>query len=118
MTSSMFSFTDSSYIDCLICHDKTESYIKAPDERGKPDASVNLNFISQHVGKPRRSNCGVCHFFGGGGNNVKHGDLEESMFQPAKDVDVHMAVEGENSVYRLPYNKSTIFPVKCIHSLL
>jgi len=96
MTSSMFSFTDAKNIDCLICHDQTESYIKAPDQAGLPDPSLNLNNIAQHVGKPTRSNCGVCHFFGGGGNNVKHGDLEESMFQPTADIDVHMAVEGDN----------------------
>ncbi|HEY6905838.1 MAG TPA: cytochrome C, partial [Ignavibacteriaceae bacterium] len=27
MTSSMFSFTDAKNIDCLVCHDQTESYI-------------------------------------------------------------------------------------------
>jgi len=31
-----------------------------------------------------------------GGNNVKHGDLEKAMFEPSKDIDVHMAMEGVN----------------------
>lgn len=96
MTSSMFSFTDAKNIDCLVCHDQTETYAKAQDKAGLPEPSLNLNYISQHVGKPKRSNCGVCHFYGGGGNNVKHGDLEESMFQPTRDVDVHMAMEDDN----------------------
>ncbi len=96
MTSSMFSFTDSKNIDCLVCHDQTESYVKGSELAGMPAPDLNLNNIAQHVGKPKRSNCGVCHFFGGGGNNVKHGDLEMSMFQPARDVDVHMGIDGEN----------------------
>jgi octaheme c-type cytochrome (tetrathionate reductase family) len=55
---------------------------------------VDLAFIAQHVGKPQRTNCGTCHFFGGGGNNVKHGDLEQTLFDPSRDVDVHMASDG------------------------
>jgi octaheme c-type cytochrome (tetrathionate reductase family) len=83
-------------IDCLVCHDNTETYAKAPEKGGAPDPTLDFNNIAQHVGKPKRSNCGVCHFFGGGGNNVKHGDLEKAMFEPSKDVDVHMAVNGVN----------------------
>jgi octaheme c-type cytochrome (tetrathionate reductase family) len=96
MTNTGFSYTDAKNIDCLVCHDKTETYVKGNDLAGLPDPSLDLNLISQNVGKPKRSNCGVCHFFGGGGNNVKHGDLEKSMFEPSRDVDVHMAVEGAN----------------------
>ncbi|MBI1936613.1 MAG: tetrathionate reductase family octaheme c-type cytochrome [Ignavibacteriales bacterium] len=96
MTEKGFSFTDPSNIDCLICHDNSETYAKAPEQGGAPDSKLDFSNISQHVGKPKRSNCGVCHFFGGGGNNVKHGDLEKSMFEPARDVDVHMAVEDLN----------------------
>jgi len=96
MTNRSFSYTDPANIDCLVCHDNTETYAKGNELAGMPDPSLDLNLISQNVGKPKRSNCGVCHFFGGGGNNVKHGDLEESMFEPSGDVDVHMAVEGVN----------------------
>ena len=63
---------------------------------GYPDPKIDLGNIARHVGKTSRNNCGVCHFFGGGGNNVKHGDLEKSMFNPSKDVDVHMASDGPN----------------------
>jgi octaheme c-type cytochrome (tetrathionate reductase family) len=55
---------------------------------------VNITNVVQHVGRPLRTNCGTCHFFGGGGNNVKHGDLEQALFDPARDVDVHMASAG------------------------
>ena len=57
----------------------------APTKRtggGLPRPAVNLNEVAQHVGRPQRANCGTCHFFGGGGNNVKHGDLEKAMFEP------------------------------------
>ncbi len=97
MTSSKtFNFKDSTNIDCLICHDNTETYAKAPEKGGAPVATLDLSFVAQNVGAPKRTNCGVCHFFGGGGNNVKHGDLEKSMFEPNKEIDVHMAAEGSN----------------------
>ena len=96
MTSESFSFNDPKNVDCLVCHDNTETYAKGNNLAGYPDPKLNLNNIAQHVGKPSRSNCGVCHFFGGGGNNVKHGDLEKSMFEPTKEIDVHMAVEEAN----------------------
>ena len=81
-------------IDCLICHDNTETYAKANNMAGFPDPNLDLNAIAQSVGEPKRTNCGVCHFYGGGGNNVKHGDLESAMFYPTKDVDVHMGTDA------------------------
>lgn len=89
-----FNFRDSLNVDCLACHDNTQTYVKKPEGAGVPDPSVNLNAVAQHVGKPDRTNCGTCHFFGGGGNNVKHGDLEEALFDPDREIDVHMATAG------------------------
>jgi octaheme c-type cytochrome (tetrathionate reductase family) len=89
-----FNFKDSLNVDCLACHDNSGTYLKKVDGAGMPDPSVDLNFVAQHVGKPDRTNCGTCHFFGGGGNNVKHGDLEQALFDPSRDVDVHMASSG------------------------
>jgi len=89
-------FTDSTNIDCLICHDNSETYAKANEKGGAPDLTLDFNKIAQSVGKPKRSNCGVCHFYGGGGNNVKHGDLEMSQFEPTREIDVHMASDGAN----------------------
>jgi len=96
MTDSMFSFTDPKNIDCLVCHDNSETYQKDNERAGYPDKKIDLKLVAQNVGKPKRSNCGVCHFFGGGGNNVKHGDLEKSMFEPTKEIDVHMGNDGVN----------------------
>ena len=89
-----FSYDKAEYVDCLVCHDNTETYAKAPNMGGAPVSTLDFNKIAQSVGKPQRTNCGTCHFFGGGGNNVKHGDLEMSMFYPDRSIDVHMAVEG------------------------
>lgn len=96
MTENKFSFEEAKNIDCLVCHDNSETYAKAPEKGGAPEKNLDLNEIAQHVGIPKRSNCGVCHFFGGGGNNVKHGDLEKSMFEPSKEIDVHMGTDGSN----------------------
>jgi len=89
-----FDFKNPLNIDCLACHDNSSTYLKAAGGAGMPDTAVDLNLVAQHVGKPTRTNCGTCHFFGGGGNNVKHGDLEKALFDPSRQVDVHMASEG------------------------
>jgi len=91
-----FDFKDPLNVDCLACHDNSNTYLKASGGAGMPDSSVDLANVAQHVGLPQRTNCGTCHFFGGGGNNVKHGDLEKTLFDPTRDVDVHMASEGED----------------------
>ncbi len=96
MTKEGFSFTDPKNIDCMVCHDNTDTYMKAPEKGGAPEMTLDFTNIAQHIGKPKRTNCGVCHFFGGGGNNVKHGDLEQALFEPNQDLDIHMAVEGKN----------------------
>lgn len=89
-------YTDVTNIDCLVCHDNTETYAKAPEKGGAPLMNLDFTKIAQNVGRPKRSNCGVCHFYGGGANNVKHGDLEEAMFEPTRDIDVHMGVDSVN----------------------
>lgn len=75
-------------VDCLVCHDQSGQYAKAAS--GKPADTVDLMLAAQSVGLPTRENCGSCHFNGGGGNGVKHGDLDESLYFPTEDLDVHM----------------------------
>lgn len=87
-------YTDSTNIDCLVCHDNSDTYVKGNNLSGLPSPEVNLTKIAQNVGKPSRSNCGTCHFFGGGGNNVKHGDLDVAMIETTKSVDIHMGTDG------------------------
>jgi octaheme c-type cytochrome (tetrathionate reductase family) len=104
-----FDFTDQSKVDCLVCHDQTGTYVKFPAGAGNPVSEPTVfkgngktynppdwSKVAQSVGRPTRQNCGVCHFFGGGGNGVKHGDLDSSMAKPDHELDVHMDVKGEN----------------------
>jgi octaheme c-type cytochrome (tetrathionate reductase family) len=55
-----------------------------------PADGVDLVAAAQSVGPSTRRNCGVCHFDGGGGTGVKHGDLDESLYEPSRELDVHM----------------------------
>ncbi|MCB2204729.1 tetrathionate reductase family octaheme c-type cytochrome [bacterium] len=85
-----FDFDDPNNIDCLVCHDQSGTYKKTPTAAGMPDEDVDLVTVAQSVGLPTRRNCGVCHFDGGGGSGVKHGDLDDSMYEPSEELDVHM----------------------------
>jgi octaheme c-type cytochrome (tetrathionate reductase family) len=100
-----FDFANSSNVDCLVCHDQTDSYFKQSGEAGMPateetaNAAFSVpdyNYVAQNVGLPKKNNCGVCHFFGGGGNNVKHGDLEKALIGCSRDVDIHMTSDSRD----------------------
>lgn len=54
----------------------------------------DLPDIARNVGATGRANCGSCHFYGGGGDGVKHGDLDSSLVSPAPSLDVHMSPDG------------------------
>jgi|GEM_PF-739581 len=84
-------FDDTANMDCLICHDSTGTYKKNTTTAGLPTAEVDLAVVAQSVGAaPSRSNCGACHFYAGGGDNVKKGDLASSLVDPTPEMDVHM----------------------------
>lgn len=56
--------------------------------------SRDLSNIAQKVGKSSCDTCGACHFYGDGGDGVKHGDLDSSMAAPDRELDVHMDATG------------------------
>jgi octaheme c-type cytochrome (tetrathionate reductase family) len=85
-----FDFSNRENVDCLVCHDRSGTYQKAPEAAGHPAEGVDLLAAARSVGPPTRENCGYCHFRGGGGDAVKHGDLDGSMYFPPERVDVHM----------------------------
>lgn len=104
-----FDFSAEKNVDCLACHN-TGEYAKIPGLAGHPayqrmeyppgsgkfiDA-VDLPKVAQQVSKTSRAACGACHFYGGGGDGVKHGDLDSSLKQPDRKLDVHMGVNGGN----------------------
>lgn len=104
--------TEADAKDCLVCHDRSGQYTKTATGAGHPPLDpvkpgtktitgaaawpVDLTKAAQSVGMPGRDNCGNCHFYGGGGDNVKHGDLSSALYNPPVAVDVHMSPEGEN----------------------
>lgn len=75
-----FDFSAEENVDCLVCHDTSGTYVKST--AGLPAEGVDLEVAAQSVGLPTRENCGGCHFNGGGGNAVKHGDLDMSLINP------------------------------------
>lgn len=101
-----FDFSDPSRVDCLVCHDTTGTYKKPGPSAGMPAGytgnpkfdkkPVDLVLVAQNVGAPNRTNCITCHGYGGGGNNVKHGDIDSSMKAPTKAHDIHMGTDGQN----------------------
>jgi len=96
-----FDFTDMTKIDCLVCHDTTKTYKKAPPGAGFPEEGVDLVKVAQNVGRPSRATCGMnCHFLGGGGDAVKHGDMSSALKEPTGDLDVHMGVGGKGMDFK------------------
>ena len=99
-----FDFTKQENIDCLVCHDRTGSYYRTPNSHGNKACAVmfegmkpiDWQRVAKNVGLPSRETCGSCHFFGGGGDGVKHGDLDSSLNAPNKELDVHMDAKGLN----------------------
>jgi octaheme c-type cytochrome (tetrathionate reductase family) len=97
-------------INCLVCHSRKEmnwdesvediaAFLDAGDEESleiAKEIQVELREAAQDVGRPGRKNCGSCHFYGGGGDGVKHGDLDTSLTKPNKVLDVHMGVDSQN----------------------
>ena len=105
-----FDFSKAENVDCLVCHDTTGTYKKLPTAAGHPAykdmelppksgkvwPAVNLEKVAQSVGRTSRATCGACHFYGGGGDHVKHGDLDSSLTSPTRAMDVHMGTDGAN----------------------
>ncbi|MBU4518512.1 MAG: tetrathionate reductase family octaheme c-type cytochrome, partial [Gammaproteobacteria bacterium] len=103
-----FDFHNESKVDCLVCHN-TGGYKKpagmageVPTERielppgsGKFIDPVDLAMVAQHIGKTSVATCGSCHYAGGGGDGVKHGDLDSSLNKASKELDVHMASKAQ-----------------------
>ncbi len=83
-----YDYTQADNVDCLICHADPSLYAKG--DYGNPAPGVDLLAAARSVAAPTRETCGRCHFDGGGGNGVKHGDLDESLIHPSAQLDVHM----------------------------
>ena len=94
-----FDFSQKLNVDCLVCHEQTGNYVKG--NSGVPVEGVDLVSAAQSVAMPTRANCGYCHFNGGGGDAVKHGDMDTTLINPAgKRRRAHGPLRFP--VYRLP----------------
>lgn len=104
-----FDFNEPTNVDCLACHNTGEykkiagmaghpSYERQewPKGSGKFIEAIDLIGVAQQIGSTSRETCGSCHFYGGGGDGVKHGDLDSSLVHPSRELDVHMASDGLN----------------------
>ncbi|MDD5301738.1 MAG: cytochrome C [Elusimicrobia bacterium] len=90
-----FDFKKQTNVDCLSCHDGTGDYVKKPaGHGGGAEAAVDWGKLAVGVGPTSLRTCGSCHFAGGGGEGVKHGDLDPSLLEAKKTLDVHMAKDG------------------------
>jgi octaheme c-type cytochrome (tetrathionate reductase family) len=87
-----FDFAKEENVDCLVCHERSGTYAKGLG--GMPVKGTDLVAAAKSVGAPGRENCLTCHAFGGGGQAVKHGDLDSSLVHPAADQDVHIGRHG------------------------
>ncbi|WP_299978705.1 tetrathionate reductase family octaheme c-type cytochrome [Desulfobacula sp.] len=97
-------------VNCLQCHNSSGfnfeealGDIEAFSEDDDPDTKEMVTDIQQEIKEavskvtfPTRKNCGECHFKGGGGDGVKHGDLDTSLTKPNRMLDVHMGTDGKN----------------------
>ena len=105
-----FDFTSDTGVDCLICHDTTGTYAAEKfhqsrarcavchDERPKRKKGdpIDLALVAQNVGPTSRMTCGACHIRDGGADGAKHGDLDSSLLEPSRSLDVHMDKSGPN----------------------
>lgn len=87
-----FDFENPENVDCLVCHERTRSYAKGT--YGLPTKETDLGAAARSVSWPSRENCLGCHAFGGGGQGVKHGDLDSSLAHPFEEEDVHIGRHG------------------------
>ncbi len=97
-------------INCLKCHSQTlmnwQEAIDdatAMEEEGDEESlemaaevREELHDSVVNIGAPNIENCGDCHFNGGGGDATKHGDLDTSLINVSKEVDVHMSPDGQD----------------------
>jgi len=97
-------------VNCLVCHntsgfnfEEAMTDIKAFSEDEDPETQEIVQEIQTEVkdalskmALPTRKNCGDCHFLGGGRDGVKQSDLDTSLINPNRELDVHMGTDGKN----------------------
>ncbi|MCP3875756.1 MAG: tetrathionate reductase family octaheme c-type cytochrome [Desulfobacteraceae bacterium] len=97
-------------VNCLKCHNTSgfnfeEAFTDIKGFSGDDDPEIvdivkeiqeDVKTALVQIDFPNRKSCGDCHFKGGGGDGVKHGDLDTSLVKPNRKLDVHMGIDGKN----------------------
>lgn len=95
-------------VNCLVCHSQkitnwkesfadVAEFVADGDEESLEIAEEirqELRASYQAIGTPTAKNCGSCHFYSGGGDGVKRGDMDSSLVNPSRDLDVHLSKDG------------------------
>ena len=94
-TKTDYDFSKKENVDCLICHSQKGNYSRSNfdcdiDMKAMEKGSMDLELSAKSVGTPTSKNCGYCHYFGGGGDAVKHAGLDSTLEKTTKKHDVHM----------------------------
>ena len=88
-----FDFADAENVDCLVCHEHTNAYVKGTF--GLPTPETNLLAAARACGDaaarelPRLSTRTAAAV-----RAVKHGDLDSSLAHPLEEEDVHIGRHG------------------------
>lgn len=103
-----FDFQAQTRVDCLVCHhgggyrkppalagELPATRIELPPGSGQFVGPIDLAKVAQGVGASRIASCGSCHFDGGDGDGVKHGDLDSCLARADRNLDVHMASKDQ-----------------------
>ena len=95
-------------VNCLVCHSQSEMNwkeafedIRSFTEEGDQESldmvaeiRAELEKSVSHIGRPGSKHCGSCHFYSGGDDGVKRGDMSSGLANPPRDIDVHLSKEG------------------------
>lgn len=95
-------------VNCLNCHSQkmmnwNEAFqdIAAMSQEDDESALEIINDLRTQVrdsvtaiGQPSAKNCGSCHFYSGGGDRVKRGDMGSDLLNASRDLDVHLSKDG------------------------
>ena len=106
-TDHTFDFAGDRHVDCFVCHDTTGTYAKSPTGGGGGGqaalahngqlvlaAPADMTPVIYNLGMPTKRNCGACHFYADGGDNVMHGDMSSDLLNATEGMDVHIGGQG------------------------
>lgn len=95
-------------VNCLVCHSRKEmnwretlgdiKNVESDEDQSSKDLvqylRQELHDSITDIGQPTNKNCGSCHFFSGGDDGVKRGDMSTGLLTASRDIDVHLSKDG------------------------